>query len=449
MNLHLAAEPATRPASHRTRRLVVRGGSALPLRLSPGDRVTITDPEGLQAAHLAVFSAEGPGTIALDPSIPWDRRPLATLLAEAAETATARAFCTAERIDPAAEIAVATLFDGTGAAGGASTSRRPRTRASSWSPRASPWRRKRRRRRRTSASRSKQWSPSAARLRRRSRRRSSTSASPPRPATAYRVAAGDYIQIIDVDGKQCSDFPRLRCRGARGRRGIRPRPDDDAHPGRHRDAGPGLHAKYFDARMRPLVEVVQDTVGRHDTFMLACTAKYTKTSAIPATPTARTISIRRWSRSAIAARKAGRRSTSSTTPPSMPTAPSSQTSRGRGPGLCAGARALTDLVCARRPAPTTSTRERLGADRHPPARLRQELQFSQRDRPPHDARRRTEDDARIRLPPAHGGAVALVRRDERLLAAALLRDLRSDLRNIGPAASAPRSWTSRPCASTR
>ncbi|SVB79759.1 uncharacterized protein METZ01_LOCUS232613, partial [marine metagenome] len=38
--------------------------------------------------------------------------------------------------------------------------------------------------------------------------------------------------------------------------------------------GPGLYSKYYDVDMQPLIEVVQDTVGRHDTFGLACTAKY-------------------------------------------------------------------------------------------------------------------------------------------------------------------------------
>jgi aminomethyltransferase len=37
---------------------------------------------------------------------------------------------------------------------------------------------------------------------------------------------------------------------------------------------PGLHAKYYDQEMLPLVEVVQDTCGRHDAFALACSAKY-------------------------------------------------------------------------------------------------------------------------------------------------------------------------------
>ena len=37
---------------------------------------------------------------------------------------------------------------------------------------------------------------------------------------------------------------------------------------------PGLHGKFYDLDMDPLVEVVRDTVGRHDTFALACQAKY-------------------------------------------------------------------------------------------------------------------------------------------------------------------------------
>ena len=41
-----------------------------------------------------------------------------------------------------------------------------------------------------------------------------------------------------------------------------------AHP------APGLYRKSYDVDMDPLVELVQDTVGRHDSFALACTAKY-------------------------------------------------------------------------------------------------------------------------------------------------------------------------------
>jgi len=93
-------------------------------------------------------------------------------------------------------------------------------------------------------------------------------------ATAYRVQAGDYIQIIDIAGKQCSDFIAFDAAAlAAGEEwGI------DATATRtlmgHTMPRPGLHAKYFDGRMRPLVEMVRDTVGRHDAFLLACTAKY-------------------------------------------------------------------------------------------------------------------------------------------------------------------------------
>lgn len=93
-------------------------------------------------------------------------------------------------------------------------------------------------------------------------------------ATAYTVKAGDYIQIIDVDGRQCSDFLAFDAAElAAGKEyGIDPTTTrtlmGSANP------GPGLHSKYFDARQRALVEIVRDTVGRHDTFMLACSAKY-------------------------------------------------------------------------------------------------------------------------------------------------------------------------------
>src|SRR5205085_608895 len=37
---------------------------------------------------------------------------------------------------------------------------------------------------------------------------------------------------------------------------------------------PGLYGKFYDQDQEPLVEVIRDTVGRHDTFGLACYAKY-------------------------------------------------------------------------------------------------------------------------------------------------------------------------------
>jgi aminomethyltransferase len=100
-------------------------------------------------------------------------------------------------------------------------------------------------------------------------------------ASAYRVAAGDYIQIVDISGRQCSDFIAFDAAAlAEGREwGI------DATATRtllgQAMATPGLHSKYFDGRMKPLVEVVRDTVGRHDAFMFACTAKYYEDQGYP------------------------------------------------------------------------------------------------------------------------------------------------------------------------
>jgi aminomethyltransferase len=95
-----------------------------------------------------------------------------------------------------------------------------------------------------------------------------------RTAESYFVKAGDYIQIIDVDGRQCTDF---QCFSARKLDKGRDLPLDltatrslmgTSYP------MPGLHSKYFDQDFEPLVEVVQDTCGRHDAFALACYAKY-------------------------------------------------------------------------------------------------------------------------------------------------------------------------------
>lgn len=100
-------------------------------------------------------------------------------------------------------------------------------------------------------------------------------------ARAYRVARGDYLQIIDVDGRQCSDFLAFDAAAlAAGReRGI------DATATRsvlgRAYAAPGLHAKYLDEDFQPLLEVVRDTVGRHDTFLLACAAKYYEDAGYP------------------------------------------------------------------------------------------------------------------------------------------------------------------------
>ena len=93
-------------------------------------------------------------------------------------------------------------------------------------------------------------------------------------ARAFTVKAGQFIQVIDVEGRQCSDLLAFDAAAleAGDEWGLDPTVTRTlagaAYP------QPGLHAKYFDARMQPLLETVQDTVGRHDAFALACTSKY-------------------------------------------------------------------------------------------------------------------------------------------------------------------------------
>ena len=100
-------------------------------------------------------------------------------------------------------------------------------------------------------------------------------------AAAYEVAKGDWFQVVDVEGRQCSDF---QCFAVA---------DLDAGVELSLDAtitrtlmgascpAPGLYSKFFNARMQPLVEVVQDTVGRHDTFNTACNARYYEEMGYP------------------------------------------------------------------------------------------------------------------------------------------------------------------------
>ncbi|MGB3388324.1 MAG: DUF1989 domain-containing protein, partial [Pseudaminobacter sp.] len=93
-------------------------------------------------------------------------------------------------------------------------------------------------------------------------------------AQSYFVRKGDFIQIIDVDGRQCTDF---QCFSARKLDQGKDHPLDVTATRSlmgHAYPMPGLHAKYYDQDMEPLVEVVQDTCGRHDAFALACYAKY-------------------------------------------------------------------------------------------------------------------------------------------------------------------------------
>lgn len=100
-------------------------------------------------------------------------------------------------------------------------------------------------------------------------------------AKAYIVKAGQYIQLVDVQGRECSDFQAYDL--AALDKGF----ERDIDPTTTRSLmgslypGPGLYSKFYTVNHKPLVQIVQDTVGRHDAFNLACTARYYEDMGYP------------------------------------------------------------------------------------------------------------------------------------------------------------------------
>ena len=100
-------------------------------------------------------------------------------------------------------------------------------------------------------------------------------------ARAYEVKAGEFIQVIDVEGRECSDFQCFDAARLDG--GVEAALDATitrslmgaSYP------MPGLYSKYFTHDFQPMVEIIHDTVGRHDTFNTACNAKYYEDMGYP------------------------------------------------------------------------------------------------------------------------------------------------------------------------
>jgi len=96
----------------------------------------------------------------------------------------------------------------------------------------------------------------------------------PGQAKAFEVKAGEFIQILDVKGRECSDFQAF------SRKALDKGFERDIDPTTTRSLmgslypSPGIFSKYYSVDQEALVEIVQDTCGRHDTFGLACTARY-------------------------------------------------------------------------------------------------------------------------------------------------------------------------------
>ncbi len=100
-------------------------------------------------------------------------------------------------------------------------------------------------------------------------------------AQAYEVKAGEYIQIIDVSGRQMTDF---QCFSARkldtGLENALDATVTRTLTGRAYPA-PGLPSKAFGFDFEPMVEVIQDTCGRHDAFATACNSRFYDDAGYP------------------------------------------------------------------------------------------------------------------------------------------------------------------------
>ena len=107
----------------------------------------------------------------------------------------------------------------------------------------------------------------------------------PGEAIAYTVAQGQYVQIIDVCGSQCSDFLAFSAEPD-PETTLRQEIDSTVTRTLSSVANPqaGLHSKYFSQTMQPLVEVIKATCTRHDSFLLACTPRYYEDAGYPGHP---------------------------------------------------------------------------------------------------------------------------------------------------------------------
>ena len=93
-------------------------------------------------------------------------------------------------------------------------------------------------------------------------------------AVSYELKKGDYIQVLDVEGRQCSDFQCFdKERLDMGKESFLNPVTTRSFMGKANPT-PGLYAKFYSQEFEPLIEVVQDTCGRHDSFGLACNSKY-------------------------------------------------------------------------------------------------------------------------------------------------------------------------------
>ncbi len=267
-------------------RYPIPGGGSRTLALDSGDELTVIDREGRQPCELVVFDAAGRS----DPAIIGARgsgNPLGIQAILARETPSAkrvRDILTTRGFDLGRAVAVRLFGDDSRAGESASfVSTAPVTLVVGAPGDPMPV--------------DEQCPPSEIVLyiHRQSRSNAKPAEGPPPPlanplvdlniepgtVAGYEVKAGQLIHVIDVKGRECTDFQAFSLRALD--RGI----EREIDPTTTRTLlgllypGPGLFSKYYTVDHEPLLELVQDTCGRHDSFGLACTARYYEDMGYP------------------------------------------------------------------------------------------------------------------------------------------------------------------------
>lgn len=281
-------EPGLRPLDPGIERYLVAGGGAVVLRLFAGDRMTVIDREGLQPCELAAFAPGGrPDLAALGLDAAAESPGINRLLAGAGGLAQEAVAALRRHGLPTRIGRAAVLLSGKSEPGASVELTAEREVACVVHAPGGPMRA------------FEQNPPTELSVIVR-RAKIVQVDEPPLPeplaeplqevrvdrctARSYVVRAGEYIQILDVFGRQCSDFVALDARTLE--KGIERSFDMTAtrtmtgllYP------MPGLFSKYFDTDLQPLVEVVRDTCGRHDSFGLACTARFYEDQGYPGHP---------------------------------------------------------------------------------------------------------------------------------------------------------------------
>ena len=267
-------------------RHLVPGGGTRTLTLDAGDELTVVDREGRQPCELVVFGPEGRSDPALlGASGAGAPAGIQAILQHSDPSARrVRAALSARGLDLGRAVAVRLFGDESRAGGTASfVATSPVTLVAGAPGGPMPV--------------DEQCAPSEIVLfvRRESRANTKPANGPPPPlaeplsdfnilpgaARGYEVKAGQLIQLVDVKGRECTDFQAFSLRALD--RGL----EREIDPTTTRTLmgslypGPGLFSKYYTVDQEPLVELVQDTCGRHDSFGLACTARHYEDMGYP------------------------------------------------------------------------------------------------------------------------------------------------------------------------